>query len=73
MCDLLWTKSISFSPSSLNAGYNSNSNKGKNSAKEILDKFHIVSCIPKLDELLEHDFIVGAILRILNYQKREKK
>ena len=40
--------------------------------RELLDKFHIISYIPKLDELLEPDFIQGAILRILNYQKPPK-
>jgi len=47
-------------------------NKSTLVEKEVLEKFHVISYIPKLQELLEHDFIVGAILRVLNFQKPVK-
>ncbi|CAI2365299.1 unnamed protein product [Moneuplotes crassus] len=41
--------------------------------KEILDKFIVINYIPKISQILESDFIQGAILKILNFQKSSYK
>ena len=40
-------------------------NKSKIIDKELLEKFHLISYIPKFDELLDPDFIWTSILSIL--------
>ena len=34
--------------------------------KELLEKFNIISCIPRIESYLDSDFICGALMRLTN-------
>lgn len=47
--------------------------KSKAHDKEILDKFFFINYIPTIEEFIEHEFIQGAIAKVINYQTDKKK